>query len=167
MTGGFERIPLRLAGTIRARNQGRPMKMSETRALQNQRALARLTKALPADFPAPALIHALARRWTPPLPRLAIDSYWRAHPLRSDRLARALAAKSGEPDTWTWRLGQNRKSGLPATFRVPPAPYREAKYARGPGYCCVCGQAVFRLGWHVDLWGTGANKNATWHGACV
>ena len=47
------------------------MKMSETRALQNQRALTRLTKTLPADFPAPALIHALARRWTP-LNRLAV-----------------------------------------------------------------------------------------------
>jgi hypothetical protein len=27
------------------------------------------------------------------LPRLAIDSYWRAHPIRADRLARALAAR--------------------------------------------------------------------------
>ena len=35
----------------------------------------------------------LARRWTPPMPRLAIDSYWRAHPLRADQqvLARPLA----------------------------------------------------------------------------
>ena len=68
---------------------------------------------------------------------------------------------------WTWRLADKRKSGLPATFRTPPAPYREAKYARGPGFCCVCGQPVFRFGWHVDLWGGGPNKNATWHCACV
>ena len=36
-----------------------------------------------------------------------------------------------------------------------------------PGFCCVCGQPVFRFGWHVDLWGGGPNKNATWHCACV
>ena len=41
---------------------------------------------------------------------------------------------------------------LPASFRSPPAPYREAAFARGPGFCCVCGQPVYRFGWHVDLW---------------
>jgi hypothetical protein len=143
------------------------MKTSETRALQNQRALARLTKALPADFPAPALIHALARRWTPPLPRLAVDSYWRAHPLRADRLARALAGRSGTPQGWTWRIKSRADSDLPASFRAPPAPYREKAFARGPGFCCVCGQPVYRLGWHTDLWDRGQNKNAVWHTACV
>jgi hypothetical protein len=142
-------------------------KWQDLKAERNRQSVARLTKALPRIFPSIVLSRALSRSFVPPTPRLAIDSYWRAHPLRADRLARALAAKSGAPDTWTWRLGQSRKSGLPATFRIPPAPYREAKYARGPGFCCVCGQAVFRLGWHVDLWGTGPNKNATWHGACV
>ena len=60
-----------------------------------------------------------------------------------------------------------RNGGLPATFRTPPAPYRERAYARGPGFCCVCGQPVYRFGWHVDLWDAGPNKNATWHCACV
>jgi hypothetical protein len=143
------------------------MKMSETRALQNRRSLARLTKTLPADFPAPALIHALARRWTPPMPRLAIDSYWRAHPLRADRLARALAARSGMPKGWTWRIKSPVDSDLPASFRAPPAPFREKPFARGPGFCCVCGQAVYRLGWHEDLWERGPNRNAVWHTACV
>src|SRR3954451_14583175 len=143
------------------------MKMSETRALQNRRALARNQKALPADFPAPALIHALARRWTPPMPRLAIDSYWRAHPLRADRLARALAARSGTPRGWTWRIKSAAESDLPTSFRAPPAPYREQAFSRGPGFCCVCGQPVYRLGWHEDLWDRGANKNASWHTACV
>jgi hypothetical protein len=143
------------------------MKMSETRELQNRRALARLQKALPADFPAPALIHALARRWTPPMPRLAIDSYWRAHPLRADRLARALAARSGMPKGWTWRIKSGADRDLPASFRTPPAPYREKAFARGPGFCCVCGQPVYRLGWHEDLWDCGQNKNAVWHTACV
>ena len=32
---------------------------------------------------------------------------------------------------------------------------------------CVCGQPVYRLGWHVDLWKSGPNKNAVWHCACV
>jgi hypothetical protein len=143
------------------------MKMSETRQLQNRRALARLQKALPADFPAPALIHALARRWTPPMPRLAIDSYWRAHPLRADRLARALAARSGMPKSWTWRIKSPADRDLPASFRTPPAPYREKAFARGPGFCCVCGQPVYRLGWHEDLWDRGPNQNAVWHTACV
>jgi hypothetical protein len=31
----------------------------------------------------------------------------------------------------------------------------------------VCGQPVYCFGWHVDLWDTGANKNAVWHSACV
>jgi hypothetical protein len=30
-----------------------------------------------------------------------------------------------------------------------------------------CGRPVYRFGWHVDLWNAGANKNATWHCACV
>jgi hypothetical protein len=31
----------------------------------------------------------------------------------------------------------------------------------------VCGQPVYRFGWHVDLWDNGANVNANWHCACV
>ena len=143
------------------------MKMSETRELANARALARLQKALPERFPKPALIHALARRWTPPMPRLAVDSYWRIHPLRADKLARALAAKSGAPEGWTWRLKEKRKDDLPVSFRAPPAPFREKAFSRGPGFCCVCGQPVYRLGWHTDLWERGPNRNATWHTACV
>jgi hypothetical protein len=53
------------------------------------------------------------------------------------------------------------------TLRMPPAPYREPAHALGPGFCCVCGQPVYRFGWHVDLWGRGANMNAVWHAACV
>ena len=141
--------------------------MSEWRDEQNRRALARLNKALPRVFPATVLNHALARRFIPPMPRLAIDSYWRNHPVRAERLARALAANTGAPAGWSWRLGSNPKLGLPATFRSPPAPYRERKFARGPGFCCVCGQPVFRFGWHCDLWDAGPNTNATWHAACV
>jgi len=144
------------------------MKMSETRELQNARALARLTRALPEIFPATALVHAFSRRWTPPMPRLAVDSYWRAHPLRAERLARALAARSGMPQGWIWRLKEDRKkSDLPVSFRAPPAPYRERQFSRGPGFCCVCGQEVYRFGWHSDLWDTGPNRRAAWHTACV
>ena len=137
------------------------------RTERNKQSLPRLSKRLPTIFPATVVVRALSRPFIPPTPRLAIDSYWRAHPIRADRLARALAARSGAPSGWTWRLGTNGKDGLPTTFRMPPAPYRERAYALGPGFCCVCGQTVYRLGWHVDLWGAGANKNATWHGACV
>jgi hypothetical protein len=139
----------------------------DEKAERNRRSVARLTKALPSVFPSMVLSRALGRPFVPPTPRLAIDSYWRAHPLRADRLARALARRSGAPDGWTWRLSDNRKSGLPATFRAPPAPYRERGFARGAGFCCVCGQPVYRFGWHVDLWNGGPNKNANWHCACV
>jgi hypothetical protein len=136
-------------------------------AERNRRSFARLSKALPVIFPLGVLARALNRPFIPPTPRLAIESYWRAHPIRADRLARALAAKTGAPVGWTWRISQNRKTGLAATFRTPPAPYREQAYGLGPGFCCVCGQPVYRLGWHKDLWGTGPNKNAVWHCACV
>jgi hypothetical protein len=158
--------------------------MSEWRAAVNRKALARLDKALPAIFPQGVLIHALQRRFMPPMPRLAVDSYWRAHPVRADRLARALAGRSGAPAGWRWRLFSGgatsharhydfagrtgaglMRGGL--SLRTPPAPYREPRHALGPGFCCVCGQPVYRFGWHVDLWGGGANMNATWHAACV
>src|SRR5216683_2799147 len=90
---------------------GRPStaaNMSEWRAAINRKALARLTKALPAIFPPPVLTHALQRAFTPPMPRLAVDSYWRAHPLRADRLARALAGRSGTPPGWAWRLADEK-----------------------------------------------------------
>jgi hypothetical protein len=135
-------------------------KWQAEKAERNRRSLARLTKALPPIFPSAVLSRALSRSFMPPTPRLAIDSYWRAHPIRADRLARGLAERSGAPKGWVWRLGTDRNSGLPATFRIPPAPYRERAYARGPGFCCVCGQPVYRLGWHVDLWDAGANKQA-------
>jgi hypothetical protein len=143
------------------------MKMSEWRAERNDLSLARLTRALPQHFPPAALVHALARPFIPPMPRLAVDSYWRAHPLRADRLARALAARTGAPPGWTWRLAGEREDGLATSFRAPPAPYREEAFSRGPGFCCVCGQPVYRLGWHADLWGKGPNRNAQWHTACV
>jgi hypothetical protein len=143
------------------------MKYSDWLAARNERSLARLQKALPEIFPAPVLTRALSRPFIPPTPRLAIDGYWRAHPLRAERLARALASRSGAPAGWTWRLHPRAKGGLPASFRAPPAPYREDAFSRGPGHCCVCGQPVYRLGWHADPWGTGLNKHATWHSACV
>jgi hypothetical protein len=123
---------------------------------------------LPAIFPAAVFHRALSRPFVPPTPRLAIDSYWRAHPVRADRLARRLAARSGAPRGWSWRLDSGgRKHGLPSSFRMPPVPYRERAYAKGAGFCCVCGQPVYRFAWHADLWDAGPNKNASWHAACV
>jgi hypothetical protein len=139
----------------------------EEKAERNRRALARLSNSLPTIFPPAVLARALSRPFIPPTPRLAIDSYWRAHPIRADRLARALAARSGAPKGWTWQLGGSGKNGLPTTFRTPPAPYRDRPYSPGAGFCCVCGQPIYRFGWHVDLWNAGANKNANWHCACV
>jgi hypothetical protein len=137
------------------------------KAERNRRSFSRLSTALPAIFPPAVLARALDRPFIPPTPRLAIESYWRAHPIRADRLARALSAKSGSPIGWTWRISQNRKTGRPVTFRMPPAPYRERAYSLGPGFCCVCGQPVYKLAWHRDLWDAGPNKKAVWHCACV
>ena len=65
----------------------------------NRQALARLNKALPAVFPAPVLTHALERRFIPPMPRLAIDSYWRASAAR-----RAACPYAGFPKRRTIRM---------------------------------------------------------------
>ena len=70
---------------------------STWRDQKNAKAQARLERALPAIFPPPILHHALTRPLIPPTPRLAVESYWRNHILRADRLARALAALSGTP----------------------------------------------------------------------
>ena len=114
-------------------------KWQEEKAEKNRRSLARLTKALPRIFPSAVLSRALGRPFVPPTPRLAIDLYWGAHPLRADRLARALAARSEAPSGWSWRLGDNRKIGLPSTFRTPPAPYRERAYALGRAFAVCAG----------------------------
>jgi hypothetical protein len=141
---------------------------SRFRAERNERALARLRRSLPQTFPGGVLVHAFAKAFIPPTPRRAVESYWRAHPVRADRLARALAARSGAPPGWSWRLDAGKTSGRAATFRSPPAPYREKAFARGPGHCCVCGQPVYRFGWHRDLWGDGrVNARAGWHACCV
>src|SRR6266540_726863 len=96
---------LPLNDTLRRRNQSSlSMAISEWRAARNERSRARLHKALPSIFPGQVLGHALSRPFIPPTPRLAIDRYWRAHPIRADRLARALAARSGAPEGWCWRL---------------------------------------------------------------
>ncbi|AWN40050.1 hypothetical protein [Methylobacterium durans] len=141
---------------------------SEWRALRNEQARRRLERALPAVFPAPVLRHAMSRPLIPPTPRLAVESYWRSHILRAEHLARALAARSEQPAGWTWRLASGTGGGPHASFRMPPAPFREPDYALGRGHCCICGQPVYRFGWHRDLWGAGSpNRNARWHSACV
>src|SRR5919112_2006036 len=135
---------------------------------RNDKARARLERCLPQSFPSCVLAHALGQPLVPPTQRRAVESYWRHHPLRADLLARALAAKSGSPAGWAWRLSYDRSSGLPASFRTPPAPYRETAFCRGPGSCCVCGQPVYRLGWHQDVWRDDKpNRNAAWHACCV
>ena len=66
-------------------------------------------------------------------------------------------------------LGGSGTAGATCLSRSARHLHRTARahYALGPGFCCVCGQPVYRLGWHVDLWKSGPNKNAVWHCACV
>lgn len=137
------------------------MSVDERRLLWNIEASARLARARTPP-PPPALLHGLKRRWIPKTARAAVDGYWRAHPLRADRLARALAARSEPPAGWRWTAPEIR-----AGFRLPPQPFR-AEAGSKAGNCAVCGQPVFRLGWHADLWGDDApNPRAGWHAACV
>ena len=89
------------------------MKMAETLALRNEQALLRFNKALPEIFPAAVLTHAMARRWIPPTPRLAVDSYWRSHPLRADRLAHPWRREAAHPSAGPG--GSNRQAN--PTFR--------------------------------------------------
>ncbi|RXF73580.1 hypothetical protein [Hansschlegelia zhihuaiae] len=136
------------------------MTLDARRAAWNEVARSKLT-ASRDQIPGPVLVQALARRWTPKTARAAVDFYWRAHPLRADRLARALAAAGAPPPGWRWSAPEIR-----AGFRLPPQPFRSA--SPEPGRCVVCGQSVFRLGWHVDLWGAGVpNRRAAWHACCV
>src|SRR3712207_3173851 len=107
--------------------------MSNWRDDKNQKARARLENRLSAHFPSCVLSHALRQPLIPPTQRRAVESYWRHRPLLADRLARALAGQSGAPAGWQWRLGREKASGLPMTFRIPPAPFREAAFARGSG----------------------------------
>ena len=140
------------------------MASSAWRAQRNAKALVRLERSLLEIFPAPVLLHALARPFIPPTPRRAVESYWRHHPVRADKLARALAARSGPPHGWVWRIGSRKSSGRPLGFRAPPAPFRDEIHAKGPGHCCVCGQPVFRFGWHRDLWGDGRPNRIMFRG---
>jgi hypothetical protein len=158
-----------VAFPVAAGYQRSGMTTSSWRDLRNGQARARLERALPPVFPGAVLRHALARPLIPPTPRLAVESYWRSHVLRADRLARALAARSGAPEGWTWQIDAAAGTGgRTASFRTPPAPYRDTAFAPGRGACCICGQPVYRFGWHRDLWARGApNANAGWHAACV
>lgn len=137
------------------------MSVDERRLAWNEAAGPKLQNAR-RPLPACVLVHVLKRRWVPKTSRAAVDGYWRLHPLRADRLARALAKKSDGLEGWRWDAPQLR-----AGFRLPPQPFRAEPVAT-PGRCVVCGQPVFRLGWHADLWNEGApNVRAAWHACCV
>jgi hypothetical protein len=63
-------------------------KWQAEKAERNRQSLARLNRALPCIFPSVVLSWVLGRPFVPPTPRLAVDSYRRAHPIRADRLGR-------------------------------------------------------------------------------
>jgi hypothetical protein len=144
------------------------MNRTTWRERRNHRALEQLSSRVTDSFPNAVWRHALASKRVPDTLTGAVGAYWQAHPLRAERLARALAALSGPPAGWSWTLDVDRRDGLPTHFRTPPAPFREAAFSRGRGSCCICGQPVFRYGWHSDLWCDGRpSVRATWHQACA
>ena len=93
------------------------MAVSAWLAQRNEKARARLERNLPEIFPGAVLLHALSRPFLPATPRRAVDSHWR--PVRADRLASALAAASGAPEGWAWRVGIQKPSG-PVGFKKLP-----------------------------------------------
>ncbi len=170
-----------------------PSAASLWREARNAAARARLEKSLPAVFPAPGAAprpvaapgaaNAAARRrelLAPPHPAgrpAGAGARRRLRPAGGLDLApRHLEPGGTAPRQKAPRQGRGEdlsetalaEKGLAFSFRMPPAPFREAPHARGKGHCCICGQPVYRFGWHRDLWGTGTpNRNAAWHAACV
>ena len=145
-----------------------PRKRLDWLKRRNEPRIARLLALTPDRFPQAVWSHALRLDLVPDSPGRAVQAYWQAHPLRADRLARALATRSEAPPGWRWLLDGGGPDTPAESFRVPPLPYRESSFSRGGGSCCVCGQPVYRYGWHLDLWQMGAsNSRARWHAVCV
>jgi hypothetical protein len=109
---------------------------------RNEKARSRLMRNLPDVFPRAVLVHALSRPFLPATPRRAVDSYWRYHPVRADKLARALAALSGEPEGWVWRV-RIEKSGPLASFRVPPPRFVNRPIRRAQAIAVCAGSPYF------------------------
>jgi hypothetical protein len=141
------------------------MAVSTWLAQRNQKARARLMRNLPEVFPGAVLVHALSRPFLPATPRRTVDSYWRYHPIRADKLARALAALSGAPEGWVWRVGI-QKSGPLVSFRVPPTPFREPAYTKGPAIVVCAGSPYFGSAGIATFGATGAQIK-TLHGTVV
>src|SRR2546427_7500027 len=98
------------------------MAVSAWLAQRNEKARARLMRNLPEIFPGAVLLHALSRTFLPATPRRAVDSYWRHHPVRADKLARALAAFGGAPEGGGWRGGLPETTRPPGRLRGAPTP---------------------------------------------
>ena len=111
---------------------------------------------LPEVFPGAVLVHALSRPFLPATPRRTVDSYWRYHPIRADKLARALAALSGAPEGWVWRVGF-QKSGPLVSFRVPPTPFREPAYTKGTAIAVCADSPYFGSAGIATFGATGAH----------
>src|ERR1700736_1641933 len=92
---------------------------SAWRAERNAKARARLMRRLPDVFPPVVLAHALAKPFVPPTPRRAIESYWRHHPVRADKLARPPPPRNGPAP------GRARGDGL--LLAPPPGARRKAR----------------------------------------
>jgi hypothetical protein len=94
----------------------------DEREKRNRQSIARLTRALPGIFPSNVLSRALSHPFVPPMPRLAIESYWRAHPICADRRpARSLPAAE-RPATGP--------SGLATSARADCQPHSEHRPRR-------------------------------------
>jgi hypothetical protein len=143
----------------------RSMAVSTWLAQRNEKARARLMRNLPEVFPGAVLVHALSRPFLPATPRRTVDSYWRYHPIRADKLARALAALSGAPEGWVWRAGIQKSEPL-VSFRVPPTHFANRPIRRAPAIVVCAGSPYFGSAGIAISGATGAQIR-TLHGTVV
>jgi hypothetical protein len=120
---------------------------------------------LPEVFPVAVLVHALSRPFLPATPRRTVDSYWRYHPVRADNLARALAALSGAPEGWEWRVGI-QKSGPLVSFRVPRPRSANRPIRRVPAIA-VCAASLYFGSAGIATFGATGAQIRTLHGTVV
>src|SRR6202040_415833 len=106
---------------------------SAWRAERNAKARARLMRRLPDVFPPVVLAHALAKPFVPPTPRRAIESYWRHHPVRADKLPPPLAATSRPPAGLARAADKPRQGGPSGELPRAARALSRGRAREGPG----------------------------------
>ena len=97
---------------------------------------------LPEVFPEAVPVHALSRPFLPATPRRTVDSYWRYHPIRADKLARALAALTRAPEGWGGE-SESRNRGHWLVFGYHQPHFANRPIRRAPAIAVCAGSPYF------------------------